>query len=270
MWQASPRTNIPRLAQDLAPSGTLLSGFRNNGPTYTNSGHTALTTGFYEDIENSTGSQLPSHAGIFQHFLAASGLPASSAWVIASKDKLAILGNTTQFGWSDAFRPSLWCGVGGGGPGSGYADDADTVAKFKSVLSLYQPRLVLINLKEPDASAHAGIWNDYLAGLSSSDAYAADIWNTLQTDPTYAGTTAFFVTHDHGRHLDGIGGGFVSHGDSCTGCRAVALLAMGPDFRSGVEILSGGELIDLPVTVADILGFPLSGTSGRVLDELLK
>ncbi len=258
------------MATELAPLGTLLSGFQNMGPTYTNSGHAAITAGHYESLENTTGSQLPSHAGIFQRFLAAKALPAEAAWVITSKDKLAILGDTTQAGWSGEHIPSLWCGVGGGGQGSGYAEDADTVLKVKSVLATYHPRLVLVSLKEPDASAHTGDWSAYLASLASSDAYAAEIWEALQSDPVYAGKTAFFVTHDHGRHLDGISTGFHDHGDACAGCRSTALLALGPDFQAGVELTSGGELVDIPVTVADMLGFPLPAAPGRVLYELMK
>lgn len=262
MW--GNRVNIPHLDAELAPLGTLLTGFRNQGPTNTNSGHAAISTGFYQEIENLNDDQLPSHAGIFQHFLLTSGLPREKAWVITSKDKLAILGDTTQSGWQGRYTPSLWCGVDG--PGSGYTEDAVTVARVKTVLATYHPRLVLINLKEPDSAGHGGDWAAYLSALGASDACAAEIWNTLQADPTYAGKTAFFVTHDHGRHLTD----FTSHGDGCEGCRQVALLALGPDFRTATTIPSGGELIDLTATAADILGFSLPGASGRILEEILK
>jgi hypothetical protein len=270
MWGDPARTHIPHLSTELAPLGVLLSGFRNNGPTYTNSGHAAITTGYYQEIENANGTQLPDHAGIFQYFLRSSGLSKEKAWVVTSKDKLAILGDTTEAGWQGTYSPSLWCGINGGGQGSGYAEDADTVAKVKAILSVQHPRLMLINLKQPDAAGHAGVWGDYLAALEASDAYAAEIWKALQADPVYANRTAFFITHDHGRHLDGVADGFVNHGDSCEGCRRVALLALGPDFRGGRVVASGGELIDLPVTVADILGFSLPGPGGRVLTELMR
>ena len=38
---------IPNLANVLAPQGVLVPHFRNEGPTYTNAGHTAITTGYY-------------------------------------------------------------------------------------------------------------------------------------------------------------------------------------------------------------------------------
>ena len=268
MWEDKDRKYIPHLSGELAPQGVLLSKFRNNGPTYTAAGHTAFCTGFYEEMENSKGKQLPSHAGIFQHFLKASGLPKEKAWVITTKDKLVVLANTTQRGWHDQYMPMTWCGVGGKGAGAGYGEDADTVAMIKTVLSRDQPRLLLINLKQPDAAGHSGKWENYLAGLRASDAYAAELWNFLQADPGYKDKTAFFITHDHGRHLDGILNGFVDHGDGCEGCRKISLLALGPDFKKGVVLENAAEQIDLPVTVASILGFEMPGLKGRVLSEL--
>lgn len=268
MWADPSRYWIPHLSGELAPQGVLLSGFRNNGPTYTAAGHTALCTGVYQDIENSKGSQLPSHASMFQHFLKATGLPKQKAWLITSKDKLALLGNTDEAGWHDAFTPMVWSGVGGKGFGAGYADDADTVAKVKAVLSTEHPRLMLINFKHPDAGGHSGVWRNYVEHLRICDAYAAEIWQTIQGDPALKNRTALFITHDHGRHLDGVADGFRNHGCNCEGCRCVALLALGPDFKRGAVIPKGGELIDLPVTIANMLGFSLPGVQGRVLKEL--
>jgi hypothetical protein len=267
MWGDPARRHIPHLSKELAPKGTLMPGFRNNGPTYTAAGHTALCTGFYEEIDNS-GNQLPSHASMFQHFLKATGLPKEKVWVITSKDKLAVLGDTAELGWHWLYTPSVWSGAGGKGPGAGYAEDSETMATVKAVLGRHHPRLVLINLKQPDANGHGGKWERYLQALHESDAYAGELWKFLQADPHYRNHTAYFVTHDHGRHLDGVADGFVNHGDDCEGCRRVALLVLGPDFKKGAIIKAGGEQIDLPVTIAAILGFKMPDCKGRVLTEL--
>jgi hypothetical protein len=269
MWRDERRAHIPRLSGSLAPVGVLMPGFRNNGPTYTNAGHTALCTGIYEDIDNQ-GQQLPSHAGILQHFLRSSGLPASKAWLITSKDKLNILGDTVEPSWQGHYRPSVWSGKNGAGAGSGYAEDPETMAAAKRILAHDHPRLVFINLKEPDAAGHGGNWDAYLHALEASDAIAVELWNFLQADTFYRDKTAYFITHDHGRHLDGIADGFVSHGDGCEGCRGIALLAVGPDFKRGAVVAEGGEQIDVPVTVARILGFGLPDAKGRVLKELFQ
>lgn len=268
MWEDSSRKYIPQLSSKLAPQGTLLSSFRNNGPTYTNAGHTALCTGIYEEMENSKGRQLPSRPGIFQHFLKASRLPKSKAWVITTKDKLHILSDTSDSAWSGRHMPSTWCGHGGKGIGSGYGKDDATMAAAKEILTRDQPRLVLINLKEPDSGGHGGNWEKYLEGLRASDAYAAELWEHLQGDAYYRDATALFITHDHGRHLDGVKNGFIDHGCDCEGCRKISLLALGPDFKKGTVIDGAAEQIDLPLTVAAMLGFEMPGLKGRELKEL--
>jgi hypothetical protein len=273
-WGDPEKRYIPELAGPLALSGTVHSNFWNAGYTFTTSGHTALCTGFYEKLENSKGSDLPSHPGIFQYFLAEKKLPAEQAWVITTKDKLAILANTTQADWAGKHMPSIYTGKNGGGLGSGYGEDAQTMDKVVQVLTEQSPRLMLINLKQPDAAGHTGDWLAYVGGLKQSDAYAAKLWKTLQSLPAYAGKTALFVTHDHGRHSAGVRDaesghlGFVDHGDDCEGCRRLTLWALGPDFKQGAEVRKPAEQIDLPVTVAAILGFKMPGLKGRVLEEL--
>ena len=153
-WGEAQRQYIPHQATELLPQSTLYTAFRNTGWTYTNCGHTALTTGFYEQIENS-GKELPGHPSVFQYFRAATGLPAESTWVVTSKDKLFTLGNTTDQAWNGRLQPRTDCGVPAHGPLGGYRDDHATLAVVQEVLRTQHPALLLINFKEPDASGHA-------------------------------------------------------------------------------------------------------------------
>ena len=77
------------------------------------------------------------------------------------------------------------------------------------------------------------------------------------------------MSNDHGRHTDGTKDGYVSHGDSCEGCRHILLYAKGPDFKRGVEIATKREQIDIAATAAAILGIDIPGSKGQVLEELL-
>lgn len=80
--------------------------------------------------------------------------------------------------------------------------------------------------------------------------------------------TTLFITNDHGRHLDGHKNGFINHGDGCEGCRHIALLAMGPDFKKDVVIGNQGEMIDISKTISRMMGFDMPTSKGRLLNEL--
>src|ERR1700709_1273680 len=73
-WGEAPRENIPHQATELAPQGVLFTNFQNDGPTYTNAGHTALVTGNYVKKIDNSGKELPPDPTLFQAFVA-SGKP---------------------------------------------------------------------------------------------------------------------------------------------------------------------------------------------------
>lgn len=266
-WGDSTHQNIPHIANDLVPQGVFYERFRNNGPTYTNAGHTAVCTGKYEHISND-GKELPTHPSIFQYWLKHTGAVASKAYIIASKDKLAILTNCKKRKWNDTYRPSQNCGKDG--LFSGHRLDAQTIVEVNRILETDKPNLVLVNFRQPDAWGHANNYEKYIAGMKKTDEYIHDIFKFIQTNEHYKGKTAMFVTNDHGRHLDGHKDGFVSHGDNCEGCRRMICYAYGPDFKRDVIFQEERELIDIPVTVAHILGFPFTQSKGQVMTELFK
>ncbi len=268
-WGDSLHQYQPRLANDLAAEGSVYTNFYNNGVTFTNPGHTAITTGNYQDLDNS-GKAIPDSASIFQHWLKESEEDSTKAWLITSKDKLQVLANCQDSLWKNLYMPSTNCGVGGNGVGSGYRKDSLTFIQIRSILNTHHPKLTLINFKEPDGSGHRNDWNAYLKGIRNTDEYVYQIWNLVQSDATYANKTTLFVTNDHGRHLDGHLDGFVSHGDDCMGCRHINLFAIGPDFRKGQILELNRGQTDLSATVAELMGFEFSAGQGSVMRELFK
>lgn len=263
----STRLHIPFRNTVLFPQGVMLTNFRNNGYTWTNAGHDALVTGVYEPLDNG-GNQFPSQPSFFQYWRKATGKPAEKAWVITSKDKLYVLANTANTEYQTKWMPRYDCGVNG--PFSGYRDDSITKNKVISVLSQYHPDLMLVNFREPDYSGHSGNWNNYLAGISSTDAYASQIWNALQNDPYYAGTTTLIITNDHGRHLDNVYDGFISHGDGCEGCRHIEFVAAGPDFKRNFTTSVAYEQTDVPRTIAELMGFAMPTAPGKIMKEIMR
>ncbi|MBC6606453.1 sulfatase-like hydrolase/transferase [Hymenobacter sp. BT188] len=265
-WGTNPGI-IPQMASRMKPRGVFFSNFYNNAFTYTNSGHVALTTGINQPIDNFE-AELPQQPSIFQIWRKATGKPATAAWLITSKDKLHILANTQNPEWKDQFQPSMDCGISG--PGSGYRADSLTLVAAKRILTQHKPNLVLINFMEPDGFAHAANWENYLRGIARDDKYVGELYDFLQKNKAYRNSTTLLITNDHGRHLDGIDGGFVDHGDDCEGCRHISLLALGPDFKRGRTLTETYTLTDVPSTVAHLLEFPLEQSQGKVIQGLFK
>jgi len=123
--------------------------------------------------------------------------------------------------WRGKHRPNTDCGVNG--LATGYREDSITFNRAMDVLQTGKPKLMLINLKEPDVAGHMGDWNLYLDGIRKGDAYAYQLWTFIQSHPRYRNNTVLMITNDHGRHSDGWSNGFVSHGDNCDGCRHIKL-----------------------------------------------
>lgn len=263
-WGAVPGI-IPNMSQSMMPQGTFCNNFRNEAYTYTNSGHTAITTGVNQPIDN-YGTELPANPSIFQHWRKLTGKPATAAWVVSSKDKLDILGNTLHPDWQDQFLPSLNCGVSG--PGSGYRADSLTLVEVLNVLGTHRPNLMLINFMEPDGYAHAANWDFYLRGIARGDRYAKQLWDFLRKDKHYRNKTTLLITTDHGRHLDTVDSGWVDHGDDCEGCQRISLLALGPDFRKGGFVETKYTLVDISATIAPMLGMAFPQAEGSVMKEL--
>jgi hypothetical protein len=267
-WGDTTFSNIPNM-KIISESGILFTNFYNDGPTYTTSGLTSLTTGNYQEIDN-TGLEIPKFVSIFQLWNEKYVNSYPGARIFSSKDKLSILSDCTDSTYNGLFRPQTDCGVNGTGVGSGIRHDSITLTRAINVLTVEHPRLVLISFREPDYSAHQANWQVYIDGIKNTDKYVYQIWDFIEKDSFYKGTTALFITNDHGRHLDNVQDGYISHGDTCDGCKHVSLLAFGPDFSKGEIIKTNRELIDIPATIAEILRFPMPTGNGIILREILK
>ncbi|MFM7023356.1 MAG: alkaline phosphatase family protein [Flavobacteriales bacterium] len=264
-WGDSALRYIPHMSKELLPQGVLYRNFQNSGHTFTNAGHTSICTGVDQYINN-IGAELPDYPSIFQYYRQSKNPDSTKSWVITTKDKLEILSNCKDEAWKGKYRPSTDCGKSG--LGSGYRTDSVTMQHVFEIIKQHHPNLILINLKEPDYSGHAGDWDGYLKGIQAGDRYVYELWQAIQKDPQYKDQTALLVTSDHGRHLDGVKSGFTNHGDECEGCRHINLLALGPDFKKNLVLDSLRNQKDIAATVAYILGFSMPSSKGEVMMEL--
>ncbi|MFN4911320.1 MAG: alkaline phosphatase family protein [Flavobacteriales bacterium] len=254
---------IPLLWNSMRDSGVIFTEFYNQGTTFTMNGHVAMTTGFYQEIPND-GTMLPNYPSLFQYWNKKNDPSGAQSWLICSKDKLEVLGNTNDYRFKNQYLPSSDCGNAGNG--SGYRSDSITFLRALSCLENQKPNLLLVNFKEPDFSGHTGNWNAYVEGIQKTDAYAFQLWQYLQTDPHYKGKTTFLFTNDHGRHdYD-----FKNHGDQCQGCKHLFLYAEGPDFRKGATVNQPYSLVDLHATCKELLHLLEAQSTGKVIQELFK
>lgn len=63
----------------------------------------------------------------------------------------------------------------------------------------FHPRVVHIGLGETDDWSHDKNYERVLDALSLNDDYFKELWNFLQADPQYRGSTSIIITTDHGR-----------------------------------------------------------------------
>jgi hypothetical protein len=260
-WGHPKKQYVPFLAKRLATKGIINQEFYNFGNTQTISGHTATITGVYE-IMNNNGLQYPANPSFMQYWLAATKNSPEKAWIISSKKKLSVVGNSSNLNWRNSYLPSV---------DAENRSDLLTFDRIKSIMTDKGPNLIFINLSEPDRAGHQNNWNKFLEGIILTDSLLNEVVILADSLPQYKGKTTIFMTNDHGRHLDGIASGFKDHGDKCHGCTHLNFFAYGPDFHSNLIINNQlREQIDIVPTIGHLLGIQMEHPEGKIMTELFK
>jgi hypothetical protein len=132
------------------------------------------------------------------------------------------------------------------------------------------PSLLWITLHDIDV-AHSGAFSLYLDGIRRSDRLCAEIWNTIQTEPEYAGKTNLFIMPDFGRDSDASAGGngFQHHRTGDATSRTTWMMALGPGVRENSIVDRPIESTDLVPTLGALLGFSPILCQGHALPEVL-
>lgn len=140
----------------------------------------------------------------------------------------------------------------------------------KHLMKRVAPSLLWITLHDIDI-AHSGAYSLYIEGIRRSDRLCAEIWNTIQSEPEYAGKTALLILPDFGRDSDADAGGngFQHHRTGDALSRTTWLMAMGPGIRHNVIVERPVESTDLVPTVGGMLGFTPGMAQGKPLGEVL-
>jgi hypothetical protein len=132
------------------------------------------------------------------------------------------------------------------------------------------PSLLWITLHDIDV-AHSGAFSLYLEGIRRSDRLCAEIWNTIQSEPEYAGKTTLFILPDFGRDSDISpgGNGFQHHRTGDPTSRTTWMMVLGPGVRENHIVERPVESTDLVPTLGSLLGFTPNLCHGQPLAEVL-
>src|SRR5215831_5524475 len=132
------------------------------------------------------------------------------------------------------------------------------------------PSLLWITMHDIDI-AHAGAYSLYIEGIRRTDRLCKEIWQTIQSEPEYAGKTTLFILPDFGRDSDedAAGNGFQHHRTGDALSRTTWLLALGAGVREGVVYDRAVDSTDLVPTLGSMLGFSASLAQGKPIKELL-
>jgi hypothetical protein len=117
-----------------------------------------------------------------------------------------------------------------------------------------RPRVLYMGLGDTDEYGHGGRYDLYLRAAHEADAAIKTIWNELQSNAQYRGTTTLIVTTDHGRGDPPRG--WRSHGEKIEGSDAIWLAVLGPDTpalgeRSETQLVTQSQVA---ATLAALLG----------------
>lgn len=117
------------------------------------------------------------------------------------------------------------------------------------------PRVVYIAYGETDDFAHDGAYDEYIKSAHQTDAFIAELWDYVQLDPVYAGSTTFLITTDHGRGTQPLET-WKHHGKDVPDAGEIWIAALGPDTEALGELTRDQQLYQNQIasTVAALLG----------------
>jgi len=147
--------------------------------------------------------------------------------------------------------------------------DELSVYVAKQLMRQLAPSLLWITLHDIDI-AHSGTFSLYLEGIQRTDRLCAELWNTIQSLPEYAGKTNMFILPDFGRDSDTEpgGNGFQHHRTGDAVSRTTWMMALGAGVRENTVVSRPVESVDLVPSIGSILGFDARRSQGKPLREV--
>ena len=136
-----------------------------------------------------------------------------------------------------------------------------------------KPRLLYISYGETDDFAHDGRYDQYLKSAHQTDSFIKELWELVNSDPSYAGNTSLLITTDHGRGTIPKNS-WKGHGTSIDGADEIWIAAIGPGINSMGEskISKQHYQNQIASTVTYLLGLSYKNKKevGSVIDQIVK
>jgi len=122
------------------------------------------------------------------------------------------------------------------------------------MIDTLRPRVFLFALGEPDEWAHARRYDRYLYSIQRCDRFIRQLWEKLQADPEYRGTTSLVLCSDHGRGITAED--WTGHNKKIPHSEETWIAAIGPDVPALGERRNVAEVHQAQVaaTVAALVG----------------
>lgn len=155
---------------------------------------------------------------------------------------------------------------------AGTLSSADELSVYvmRQLMRQFAPSLLWVTLHDMDV-AHTGAYSLYLEGIRRTDRLCAEIWNSINRDPEYAGQTSMFILPDFGRDSDfsSAGNGFQHHRTGDALSRTTWMLVLGPHIRQNATVDRPLDSLDLVPTLGALMGFDTPGVQGKPVAEAL-
>ena len=155
--------------------------------------------------------------------------------------------------------------VHSGGPTSG---DELTFFITREVMRKFAPRVVVVVFSDVEA-AHFGSYAMHVAGIRNVDRLSYQLWNEVQSNPSYQNRTTMMVLPEFGRDPDGSStNGFFNHRANEESTRGTWMMALGAAVDKPAIIERPIRHVDLCPTLAGILGYQALESQGTTVKEL--
>ena len=253
----------------VAPLGRSVRQAVNPGLTSTTSAHALLVTGRPQPVMTvpfknlDPGVYFPLIPNLFEEARKQKGWGENEAMILANAVMMGAITHSIHPGYGEGASYDLVDTPDGSNVPE--PDDGVVVNRLKKIIEQGPPKMLLVNLHDSDRLGHEGDKDGYLQRIRKQSQEVSDFYEWMQAEhPAYAWQTLMVVTADHGRHRHNEEGGWINHGDSCTGCREVPMVFLGRKVDPG-EVNQTYTLLDVAPTLAAHLGVELPWAMGMPL-----